>query len=55
MFDNLVPLAQLPECALFEPIPWRRTPVPPVIPDKVDPRSKDAVVIIERVIGLATW
>ena len=49
VFDNLVPLLQLPEYALFEPIPWRPTPVPPVIPDKVDPRSKDAVVIIEDI------
>jgi formylglycine-generating enzyme required for sulfatase activity len=49
VFDNLVPLLQLPEYALFEPIPWRPTPVPPVIPDKVVPGSKDAVVIIEDI------
>jgi len=49
VFDNLVPLLQLPDYALFEPIPWRPTQVPPVIPDKVDPRSKDAVVIIEDI------
>jgi len=49
VFDNLVPLLQLPDYALFEPIPLRPTPTPPVIPDKIDPRSKDAVAIIQDI------
>ena len=49
VFDNLVPLLQLPEYALFEPIPLRPTPAPPVIPDKADPRRKDAVVIVQDI------
>ena len=46
VFDNIVPLLQLPDYALFEPIPLRPTPAPPVIPDKVDPQRKDAVVFM---------
>ncbi len=49
VFDNIVPLLQLPDYALFEPIPLRPTPAPPVIADKADPQRKDAVVIIQDI------
>jgi len=44
VFDNLLPLYHLDVYALFEPIPLRKTDKPPVIPDRVDPKRKDAVV-----------
>ncbi len=44
VFDNLVLIKELPETVLFEPIPVRATPRPPVIPDKIDPRRDDATV-----------
>ena len=46
VFDNLTLLHEEPGYALFEPIPLRKTPVPPVVPDKADPAAKDAVVSI---------
>nr|MCU0979268.1 SUMF1/EgtB/PvdO family nonheme iron enzyme [Pirellulaceae bacterium] len=46
VFDNFVPLKQLPDFALLEPIPLRPTPRPPVIPDKVDLSRNDAVVYL---------
>jgi hypothetical protein len=49
VFDNLVPLAQLADAALFEPIPLRPTPRPPVIPDKLNLKGKDALVIIQDI------
>ena len=49
VFDNLVPLKQLPDYALFEPIPFRSTPRPPAIPDKVDLSRQDAVVYLPDV------
>jgi formylglycine-generating enzyme required for sulfatase activity len=44
VFDNLLPLYHLDGYALFEPIPLRKTNQPPVIPERVDPKRKDAVV-----------
>ena len=49
VFDNIVPIKQLPDYALLEPIPLRPTPVPPVVPDKVDPKRTDAVVYISDI------
>lgn len=49
VFDNFVPLLQLPEHALFEPIPLRPRTRPPVIPDKVDLRRKDALVYVQDI------
>jgi formylglycine-generating enzyme required for sulfatase activity len=46
VFDNLVPIKQLPDFALLEPIPFRPTPPPPVLPDKVDLTRNDAVVYV---------
>lgn len=46
VFDNFVLIKDLPGYALLEPIPLRKTPRPPVIPDKVDLARTDAVVYI---------
>ena len=46
VFDNMVLVKELPGYALLEPIPLRKTPRPPVIPEKVDPARKDATVYI---------
>ena len=48
-FDNLLLLAEKPGFAMLEPVPIRKTPVPPVIPDRVDPRRKDALVYMSDV------
>ncbi|MAG58595.1 MAG: hypothetical protein CMJ83_20085 [Planctomycetes bacterium] len=49
VFDNLVLLREEPGYALLEPIPIRRAPRPPVVPDQVDLARKDAVVQIADV------
>ena len=46
VFDNLVLIKELPGNALFEPVPLRPTPKPPVIPDKVDLSRSDATVYL---------
>jgi len=43
-FDNLVLIADLPGYALFEPVPLKARPVPPVIPDRVLTDRKEALV-----------
>ncbi len=49
VFDNLVLLAESDDYALFEPIPLRPTARPPILPDQVDPRRRDAVVYLSDV------
>jgi len=44
VFDNFVLIKEMPGCALFEPIPDRKTERPPVVPDKVTPSETEAVV-----------
>ena len=44
VFDNLVPIKELPGYVLFEPLPFRKTTRPPVIPDRVDLASQEAVI-----------
>jgi len=46
VFDNMVPVKIEPGFALLEPIPFRKTPTPPVLPDKVDLKRKDALVYL---------
>ncbi len=46
IFDNLMPICQMPDHALLEPVPFRPTTRPPIIPDKVNLASKDALVEI---------
>jgi len=46
VFDNLVLLREEPGYALLEPVPLAPQPVPPVLPDKIEPGRKDATVYI---------
>jgi len=46
VFDNLLLLREEPGYALLEPIPFRPTPKPPVIVDRVDLRRTDATVFM---------
>jgi len=46
VFDNMVLVREEKGYALFEPIPLRKTPAPPVVPDRVRPDSKTATVYL---------
>jgi len=48
-FDNFVLVKEMPGYALLEPIPLRKTPTPPVIPDRTNPAAKEAVVYLPDV------
>jgi len=45
-FDNVLLLREEPGYALFEPVPFSKTPAPPVVPDRVDPTRRDALVYL---------
>jgi len=49
VFDNFVLVKEVPDFALLEPVPFRPTPVPPVIPEKVDPSKKESLVYLADV------
>jgi len=49
VFDNILLLQEEPGYALFEPVPVRKRPTPPVIPSKVDLNRNDAVVYLANV------
>ena len=49
VFDNMTLIKELEGQALLEPIPLRKTPTPPVIPDRVKPGAKDAAVYLADV------
>jgi len=50
VFDNMLLLKKDAEGArLFEPVPLRKTPRPPVIPDRIIPGAKEATVIMSNV------
>ncbi len=49
VFDNMLLLHEEPGYALLEPVPFRKTPRPPVIPDKYRPGRKDATVYVADV------
>ena len=49
VFDNLTLIKQVPGHALFEPVPFRATRKPPLIPPKVDLDRQDAVVYLSDV------
>jgi formylglycine-generating enzyme required for sulfatase activity len=49
VFDNLLLLKDLPGFSLLEPVPVIRRPVPPVIPDRVTPGSKEATVYLQDI------
>ncbi|MCD6288055.1 MAG: SUMF1/EgtB/PvdO family nonheme iron enzyme, partial [Candidatus Hydrogenedentes bacterium] len=44
IFDNMLLLKEVPGYVLFEPVPFRKTQRPPVVPDKVDLDKQDANV-----------
>ncbi len=46
VFDNLTLIKEVDGYALLEPIPLRATARPPVIPNKVDPTRRDALVYL---------
>jgi formylglycine-generating enzyme required for sulfatase activity len=47
--DGMFLLAEEPGQALLEPIPLKKTPRPPVLPDKIDPQRRDAIVYLQDV------
>jgi hypothetical protein len=49
VFDNLLPICVEPGVAMLEPVPLRTTKRPPVIPERIDTRRKDAVVSLSDV------
>lgn len=49
VFDNILPIHVQPGLDLFEPIPLRKTPSPPAVPDRVDLKRNDAVVYLHDV------
>jgi len=49
VFDNMLLLYEEPGYAMLEPIPFAKRPKPPVIPDKVQPERKDALVYISDI------
>ena len=49
VFDNLLLIREEPNYVLFEPIPLRKTLTPPVIPDRVDPSTREATVYLSDI------
>ena len=49
VFDNIIPLFAPQGFDVFEPIPLRKTALPPAIPDKVDLSRDDAVCYVQDV------
>ena len=49
IFDNMVALATDPAFDFFEPIPVKKTPRPPEIPNRIDLDKDDAVVYLHNV------
>lgn len=48
-FDNMLPLCLDGRFDFFEPIPVKKSPHPPLIPDRTDPSRDDAVVYLHNV------
>ena len=49
IFDNMLLIAEEPNMALLEPIPFRKTQRPQVIPDRIKPGEKTATVLLTDV------
>ncbi len=49
IFDNATLLCEQPGWAMLEPVPFRPTPRPPVIPDRINPDSREGVVYLSDV------
>lgn len=49
VFDNMIPVCTDRRFDFFEPIPFKKTPTPETIPDKVDLTRKDAIVYLHDI------
>src|SRR5699024_6569810 len=49
VYDNLTLIVEFEGEGLICPIPVKKTPIPPVIPDKITPGSKEATVFIQDI------
>ncbi|MGB2822863.1 MAG: hypothetical protein WBF17_17910, partial [Phycisphaerae bacterium] len=49
VFDNMTLVRELEGCALMEPVPLLARPRPPVIPDRIEPNRRDAIMYLEDV------
>ncbi|MDD4869181.1 MAG: SUMF1/EgtB/PvdO family nonheme iron enzyme [Kiritimatiellae bacterium] len=49
IFDNMTLIKELPEYALLEPLPFRKTPIPPVIPPRINMSSREATVYLSDI------
>lgn len=49
VFDNFVLIHEEPGWAFLEPVPWQKTPRPPILPDKVDPEAAEATIMLTDV------
>ncbi len=49
VFDNMLPILVEPGVSMLEPVPFRKTKRPPVIPERVDLSRKDAVVHVSDI------
>jgi len=49
IYDNMVLLKDVPGYSLYEPVPLKKTAKPRIIPDRIDPTRKDAVVFMTDV------
>ena len=46
VFDNMIPLKEVEGAALLEPVPFRATPTPPVLPERIKLDQKEARVFL---------
>jgi hypothetical protein len=49
VFDNMLPICVEPGVSVLEPVPFRKTEMPPVIPERVDLSREDAVVYMSDI------
>ena len=49
VYDNLTLIAEYEGEGLIHPIPVKKTPVPPIIPDRTKPGTKEATVFIQDI------
>lgn len=49
VYDNLTLIAEYEGEGLIHPIPVKKTPVPPVVPDRTKPDTKEATVFIQDI------
>ncbi|MBW8016703.1 MAG: SUMF1/EgtB/PvdO family nonheme iron enzyme [Planctomycetes bacterium] len=49
VFDNMLPICVEPGISMLEPVPFRKTKRPPVIPERIDLSRKDAVVYMSDI------